>query len=776
MPISKNKQLKITIKGIVQGVGFRPHVYSCATRLGLSGSVANNAQGVVVLIAGSSKDLEEFIDFVKKTPPPLSHIIDITIEDSSIEIPSNDFTIVDSEDGEVTTLMAPDVAVCSDCLQDIFSPNNRRFHYPFTNCTNCGPRLTIIQKLPYDRQHTSMFSFPMCKACEQEYNDPENRRFHAQPNACSVCGPELSWIDCNGKNFAYNNDECLFRCAEALKDGKIVAIKGVGGFHLAVNAASNEAVQRLRFKKKRPAKPFAIMVPTSIVAQKYGVFNDEERKLLLSRNSPIVLVRKQANIGVLSQYVAPGLCELGIMVPHTPLHHLLFAMPDCPDQLVMTSGNLTAEPLCIDNDSALNKLAKIADCFLLHNRDIVTRADDSVVRVIQNKLQIIRRSRGYVPIPISVPQIDKPIMACGAELKNCFSLSRDGLIFQSQHIGDLKGPANMVFFEKSMSKLQDVLELRPKYVACDLHPDYLSSSYADASGLPCVKVQHHHAHAAAIMAENDIDEGLAVIFDGTGLGQDKTIWGGEFLYVKGADYERLGSLAPLYLPGGDRASLEIWRMGLALLSGSGIDILDSSELPESFRDIPKKSLLGIHQIMETGINTPQTSSIGRLFDGVASLLGLRKEVDFEGQAAMELETLAWEAYEGDPSIEITSRYNATIKMSGERLLLDYRPLVIWLLEDLHRGVSNAEIAFFFHLWLVRSTNKLLLYILARFQTTDNILLGGGCFQNKMLLSFLVCRLKENGLIVFSNEQVPVNDGGIALGQLYIANKRITEDI
>ena len=773
MTIPASKQLTITVKGIVQGVGYRPFVYASARKLGLAGSVANSGRGVEIVVSGASRNVDEFINLLKKAPPPLAHVSELSSRETSCELLSDEFTIVDSQGGEVSTLISPDIAICDDCLRDIFSPDNRRFHYPFTNCTNCGPRLTIIDRMPYDRKFTSMASFPMCAACESEYNDPANRRFHAQPNACPDCGPQLSWLDSRGKRVDDSSGQELARCARALKEGAIVAIKGLGGFHLVVDASSDQAVQRLRARKQRQGKPLAVMVATLAAAQKIGVFNNRERELLLSRERPIVLVRKQTTSGLLSPAIAPGLCELGIMLPYTPLHHLLFAMSDCPEQLVMTSGNLSGEPICIENSEAVARLAPVADYFLVHNRDIVTRVDDSVVRVIRGKVQMIRRSRGYVPLPIPVAGSQQAILACGAELKNSFSLSRAGAAFFSQHIGDLNGPAAMDFFEESVRYMQDVLAIEPRLVACDLHPDYLSSRYAHTLELPCIPVQHHHAHAASILAEHGLEEGLAVIFDGVGLGDDGTIWGGEFLHVKGAACERLGHLAPLQLPGGDLASREPWRMGLALLAGAGVDISDSSALPESLQGIPAGTVSAIRQMMELKINAPTSSSIGRLFDGVASLLGIRQSSDFEGQAAMELEALAWGAYEGPASITILDRYTASIRNEGEALLLDYRPLVHWLLEDLAKGVSVAELAFLFHLWLVRSTGKILLHLLARHHTTDNILLGGGCFQNRMLFGFLNCRLKENGFTMYSNEQIPVNDGGLALGQLYIAEK-ITE--
>ncbi len=763
---SKTSHLHLNVTGIVQGVGFRPFVYKLARKLSLTGSVANTGDGVKIHISGSATAIDTFLDQLKADHPPLARIFEIQfITGQETKFP-DDFTIVVSNDcGIKTTLISPDIATCEDCINDIFSPENHRFHYPFANCTNCGPRLTIIRGIPYDRPKTSMAVFPMCTSCMKEYHDPSDRRFHAQPNACSVCGPALSWHDNQGAEISDINEDCLKGCARALQKGAIVAIKGLGGFHLAVDAASNNAVQRLRENKHRYTKPLAVMVADLTTAERICQLNDKERELLLSKERPIVLVLKKPSS--LSDKLSPHIREIGIMLAYTPLHHLLFDVDECPEVLVMTSGNLSGEPICTDNNEALHKLANIADYFLLHNRDIVIRVDDSVVRVVRGRLQMIRRSRGYAPIPLTVSGLKNSILACGAEQKNTFCLSRNEQLFLSQHIGDLKEPGNIDFFEKSLDYMKFILDVSPEQVACDLHPDYLSSRYAAGASLPCHKVQHHHAHAAAIMAEHDLTEGLAVIFDGAGLGDDTTVWGGEIFHVDGTHYERVGHLAPLMLPGGDRATHEIWRMGLAFLAAGGVDISKLSALPSTLQDIPAESLLGLAMMMEKKINTPLTSSMGRLFDAVSSLLGVRQEVDFEGQAAMELETLAWTAYESKESMSTGDRYTGTIVWESRQWLLDLRPLLLWLLADLKSGTPVADIALFFHLWLVRSTDKALLQLFGKRHPTQNIILGGGCFQNRMLLEFLAERLEKNGFNVYTGEQVPVNDGGVSLGQAYI---------
>ncbi len=764
------RQLRVHVMGMVQGVGFRPFVYKLAKKYDLTGSVANTGQGVEIYVSGSAAGTDKFLNKLETETPPLAKISQIQFTEVWQVEPVDDFTIVGSNDDNEakTTLISPDTAVCDECVADIMSPGNRRFHYPFTNCTNCGPRMTIIRGIPYDRINTSMAGFPMCPSCLEEYRNPYDRRFHAQPNACRVCGPLLSWHDDKGEKITDRNEKCLKGCAEVLQKGAIVAMKGLGGFHLAVDAASDIAVQRLRDKKHRYAKPLAVMVGNLAAAERVCLLSDGERELLLSRERPIVLgIKKQS---LLSEKLAPGIRELGIMLPYTPLHHLLFAMEQCPEVLVMTSGNLSGAPICTNNDDALQKLANIADYFLLHNRDIVTRVDDSVVRIVRGRLQTIRRSRGYAPTPLPVTGLNNSIIACGTEQKNTFCLSRDGQLFLSQHIGDLKGPENIDFFEESVAYMKAILGVSPKQVACDLHPDYLSSRYGESLALPCLKVQHHHAHAAAIMAEHNVSEGLAVIFDGTGMGGDGTVWGGEVLHVDGTHCKRVAHLAPLMLPGGDRATREIWRMGLALLAAGDLDIAEVTNLPSTLRDVPVESRLGIAQIIEKNINTPLSSSVGRLFDAVSSLLGIRQEVDFEGQAAMELEALAWSAHECDACTDVDDRYTATVILNEGEYLLDFRLLLHWILEDIKKGTPVAAIALSFHLWLVRSVNKIVL-LFAKYHFTDNVLLGGGCFQNRMLLEFLADRLEENGFNVYSGEQVPVNDGGVSLGQAFIAARQ-----
>ncbi len=757
--------LSVRVQGVVQGVGFRPFVANLAESLGLTGRVANTGAGVEIVVCGPEERTARFLEILRRQPPPLARIHSMRVT-AGPRRPFDRFTIADSDPaGDRTTLVPPDIATCDQCLADIFSPGNRRHHYPFTNCTGCGPRLTIIHRLPYDRPATSMASFAMCPACRREYHDPADRRFHAQPTACPACGPSLSWHDRQGRPLVAQDDgRCLAECALALEQGAIVAIKGLGGFHLAVDAGSGEGVRRLRRRKRRPAKPLAVMAADLSVVEEIALLADPERALLRSRECPIVLVRRRkSGPGAL---LAPGIGELGVMLPYTPLHHLLFARPGCPPLLVMTSGNPAGEPICTGNREGLHRLAGIADFFLLHDRGIVTRVDDSIVRWAAGRCRMIRRARGYVPLPLVVEGLAGSLLACGAELKNTFALSRDGQIFAGQHIGDLRGPDNLRFFRDSVHRLQELLSIRPQGVVCDLHPDYLSSRYAAGLDLPCTRVQHHHAHAAAVMAEHNLGEGLAVVYDGAGLGPDNTVWGGEFLHVRGPDHVRLGHLAHLPLPGGDRAAREIWRMGLAILAAAGMDITDSALLPPALQDIPPVRRRNMARLIGKGLNTPPTSSVGRLFDAVCSLVGIRQQVSYEGQAAMELEFLARQALDGDAPAD-GGRYDVGLAGQGDAVVLDFRPMLHGILADMERGIGRAAMALSFHDWLVRSTATLVRE-LGRRTGLRTVLLGGGCFQNRLLLEGLTERLEKTGFRVYSGEQVPVNDGGISVGQIWVA--------
>jgi len=760
--------LDIRVEGIVQGVGFRPFVCNLARRLGLKGSVANTGTGVRICISGTLAQTRKFLTILEGSPPPLAQIFNIQVSESGDCPNFSTFTIAKSRvHTSRTTLISPDTATCAMCVRDILEPHNRRYDYPFTNCTDCGPRLTIIRQIPYDRRYTSMSRFTMCPLCNREYHDPSDRRFHAQPNACPECGPTLEWRDSSGDTLiASDNSRCMDQCARALKHGAIVAIKGLGGFHLAVDAASSTAVSTLRDRKRRKDKPLAIMAADMDTAEQVAYIHREERKLLLSRQCPIVLCKRKENSAV-CQEVAPGIDQLGVMLPYTPLHHLLFARPECPRTIVMTSGNISQEPICTDNAEAIERLGRIADYFLMHNRQIVTRVDDSVVRIVRSRPQIIRRSRGYVPAPVMAEGLSGSLLACGAEKKNTFCLSRGTQLFPSQHIGDLKGPDALAFFEESVEHLQKVLDIRVDSVACDMHPDYLSSRFATSLNLPCARIQHHHAHAAAVMAEHNISEAIAVVYDGSGLGTDGTIWGGEILHCRNTDFRRVAHLAPMLLPGGDQATGQIWRMGLALLSACGYDITGRQGLPPAIMQIDHHLRTNIAALMGKRINCPATSSVGRLFDAIASMAGIRQEAHFEAQAAMELESQAWQARGEQPPEE---RYTATVTEQNGRYIIDFRPVVAWIMEDMANHTPAGVIAMWFHIWLASST-ALVLRKLHRDTGIHTVILAGGCFQNRLLMELLADTIETSGLTVHTGEQVPVNDGGIAVGQIFLAAPR-----
>ncbi|MFO8049726.1 MAG: carbamoyltransferase HypF, partial [Desulfosudaceae bacterium] len=619
----------IEISGIVQGVGFRPFIYQLARRHGLNGRVINTSTGVSIRAEGSPDKIKDFLKAIETNAPPLARITGI----SSQTVPPADFTdfiISQSQAGaQRATLIAPDMSVCPDCLAELFDPADRRYGYPFINCTNCGPRYTIIDDVPYDRPNTSMKHFTMCPDCQAEYDDPDNRRFHAQPNACPVCGPRLRLFD-NRRNEITEEDP-IPATASLLKQGRIVAIKGLGGFHLAVDARNAEAVARLRRQKHRAEKPFALMSPDVETVRQYARVNEEEERLLTSLQRPIVLLEKSAS-PLPAEAVSPGNRYFGVMLPYAPPHYLLLSHG--LKVLVMTSANLSEEPIAIDNQEAFTRLSEIADFFLTHDRDIYLRADDSITRHLAGADRFVRRSRGYVPAPLLLNQDLPPILACGAELKNTVCLTKNNLAFLSQHIGDLENPRAFDFFRQTITHLKRILDIEPEIIACDMHPGYLSTRYAlEQTGARLTRVQHHHAHIAGCLAENGIDGpviGLAL--DGTGYGTDGHIWGGEILVAEAAGFERPAHLAYVPMPGGEAAIREPWRMGISYLldaCGEEFDNLDLAFL----KKIAAPKLLVIRTMISQGLNSPLTSSLGRLFDGVAAILGCGPRVSFEGQAA-----------------------------------------------------------------------------------------------------------------------------------------------
>jgi hydrogenase maturation protein HypF len=745
---------KLQVSGIVQGVGFRPFVYALAHQHGLKGEVANTSSGVLIHIEGRPECIQAFETDLAAKCPPLAHVVNISGQ-SILPKPFADFRIVKSKGhAHVSALISPDVSVCDDCLRELFDPADRRYLYPFINCTNCGPRYTIIDNIPYDRPNTAMRQFKMCAACQAEYDDPTNRRFHAQPNACARCGPHVSLFD-NRRN-ALNTDDPIKTAAELIRQGKIVALKGLGGFHLAADATRSEAVERLRRRKLREEKPLALMSADLAGIRQYAVVGPQDEKLLTSIQRPIVLLPKKA-AGRISQAVAPANKYWGVMLPYTPLHYLLFRHGFVA--LVMTSGNLTEEPIALDNEDAFERLADIADYFLIHNRDIYLRSDDSIVRHTAGETRYIRRSRGFVPIPLFLNHGVPPILACGAELKNTVCLTKDDKAFLSQHIGDLENLSTLDFFKLTVDHLQRILEIDPEIIACDMHPDYLSSRYAaEQRGIRKVEVQHHHAHIVSCMAEHRLDDAvIGLSFDGTGYGSDAAIWGGEVLIADTERFERVAHLAYISMPGGAAAIREPWRMAIGYLHDAFGDGLWDLELP-LLRQIDSAKLKIIVAMIQKQLNCPQTSSLGRLFDAVAAIAGIRHRVNFEGQAAMELEMRAAD--------DTASMYDFEW-LSGDCIQILPTPIIRGVVEDVQNGLSAAQISIKFHKTLIVLFAEICAAV-RRERDLNRVVLSGGCFQNCILLNGMIHELACRNFAVFAHRQVPTNDGGIALGQAVIA--------
>jgi hydrogenase maturation protein HypF len=745
---------RIRVTGLVQGVGFRPFVYKQAAALGLTGWVHNDAHGVLVEIQGPSSILEQFQATLTSAPPPLANITHMQVERLSPQA-ETDFIIKTSRhQSQATALISADIAACPQCLQEMRDDQDRRFHYPFSNCTNCGPRFTIVRSIPYDRANTSMSVFPLCPRCAQEYDDPMDRRFHAQPTACPHCGPSLTLCTPNGEKISCQNPIDLVW--HKISEGGIVALRGLGGFHLVVDARNPSAIDLLRQRKGRQEKPFAIMARDLNTIERYVVINDQERELLQSHASPIVLLLSRGKPD-LPDNIAPGHRYLGFMLPYTPLHHLLLSGPH--DLLIMTSGNYSEEPIAISNREALTTLCEIADLFLLHNREILQRCDDSVVMVVDHAPRLIRRSRGYVPAPIILNSLlPHRVLACGGALKNTVAIGRADKVILSQHIGDLDHPAAFDFFQHAIAHLQHIFEFTPDLIACDMHPDYFSSQWAQRQAkLPVVTVQHHHAHMASVMAEHHIEEPcIGIILDGTGYGSDGTIWGGEVLLGDYHSYTRWAWLQPVPMPGGEFAIREPWRMAISHLWNTfGSEAL-SLPLP-CWQNRSAEEIHIITQAWTSAINAPLTSSCGRLFDAVASLLGVRQEVTYEAQAAVELEMLCQEQSAEPYAID-------PIAISGS---LSVQEMFRHIVQDIKQKVPAAVIAQKFHSSLAELYVQAA--IAARAKAGINLVaLSGGVFQNRLFFRILLARLREAGFEVISHRWVPTNDGGLALGQVMVA--------
>jgi len=759
--ISTLESVHISVRGVVQGVGFRPFVYQLATKHGLKGWVCNTSEDVKIEIAGQTEAIENFLHDLREKAPPLAYIKDITTKHCR-PVNYKSFKIRHSiaEKGKYQ-LVSPDIATCQECLGEILSPDDRRFRYPFTNCTNCGPRFTIIKDIPYDRSRTTMNSFTMCTQCQREYDELLDRRFHAQPNACPQCGPKLKLVDTR-----VNRVDCtdaLNATGKLLKEGKIIAIKGLGGFLLACDATNQEVVSTLRQRKKRPFKPLAVMVSSLEEAKKHCHVSDDEEKLLTSPQSPIVLMKWKPDSTV-SGEVAPNLKYLGVMLPYTPLHHLLLQETALP--LVMTSGNLSEEPIAKDNDEAILRLAGIADFFLIHNRDIYARYDDSVTFTERGKTQLIRRARGYAPYPIHLDFKSREVLGCGAEEKNTLCLLKDDYAFLSQHIGDMENLETMEHYEDTLKLYKKLFRIEPSIIACDLHPDYLATKYAHklASQWPelsLVPVQHHHAHIVSCMVDNKVKGPvIGVAFDGTGLGSDGNIWGGEFLVADYNNFTRTGQLEYLPLPGGAQAIRKPYRTAIGyLLTLLGENAL--KELP-CLNEVDSLEIDVIKRQLEKGLNSPLTSSCGRLFDAVSALLGVRGKIEYEAQAAIELEMIAYD------EAGQTGCYPFAIVEKNGLVQVKLGDLLAAVICDLQSRTSKAKIAARFHNSVAKIINTLCQTV-SKKTGLSQVVLSGGVFQNRLLLGKTVNLLETSRLSVFTHQQVPCNDGGISLGQAVIAS-------
>lgn len=750
--------LKLFINGIVQGVGFRPHVYNMANSFGLKGYVLNDSRGVTIEAEAPEMNLRKFRETLISNPPPLAQIQSVTEEWGGELQNYPEFFIKKSSDtGSKTVLISPDIATCDDCLEEMGNPGDRRYDYPFINCTNCGPRFTIITDVPYDRHNTSMKDFPLCDFCRAQYEDPSNRRFHAQPVACPVCGPQIRLLDNRGEVVCENPVKALETATELLREGAIIAVKGLGGYHLSADAENENAVHELRCRKFREDKPFAVMFPNMESVERECHINEEESKLLKSRQAPIVLLKKRKKTNI-SPSVAPGNNYLGVMLPYTPLHHLVmekFASP-----LVMTSGNVSEEPISYNDEEALSRLGKIAGFCLLHNRPVHTRCDDTVTRVFRNREYPLRRSRGYAPNPLILKHSTPlPILAVGGELKNTFCFLRNNNAFLSHHIGDLENIETFRSFEEGINHYKRLFDLKPELIVYDLHLRYLSTQYALNSPVnKKIGVQHHHAHIVSCMADNEISgEVIGIALDGVGYGSDGKLWGCEFMKADERNFTRYLHLRYMKLPGGEKAIREPWRGAMACLKdvcGESFHKLNLNFL----KDIGEQKINFIEKMLEKNISCPEISSAGRLFDAAASLMGIRNFCNFEGQAAVEMEMRA--------SGNETGEYPVMI-IEGDSTpspgIIDYRPILEAIIHDLDKGVEIPVMAGKFHNTMARMVLEGAKHV-SRVTCIKRVVLSGGVFQNMLLLEKSLAMLENAGFETFIHCRVPTNDGGISLGQ------------
>ncbi len=751
---------RIHVDGIVQGVGFRPFVYRLAHRYELAGWVRNNSQGVDIEVTGPQDALDAFAHALETEAPPLARVRAVTRQSAPGQNFGEDFRIITSQAQSGFTLVSPDVATCPDCLRELFAPGDRRYRYPFINCTNCGPRFSIIRELPYDRPHTTMAAFAMCPACQAEYDNPLDRRFHAQPNACPQCGPHVWFESADGALIISDEQEALIRAASWLREGHLLAIKGLGGFHLACDATNAQAVTALRQRKTRPHKPLAMMMKDVAMVRAYCHLSAAEETLLSAPAAPIVLLTPRPDVD-LAANIAPGQRTVGVMLPYTPLHHILLHDVDRP--LVMTSGNRQNEPIARTNQEARTQLSRLVDGFLWHNRPIHNRVDDSVWMVAADGPFPVRRSRGEAPRPIELAfAAPHPVLAAGSQMKNTFCLLTGHQAFLSQNIGEMDYLPTWDFFRESVRRYQDLFGVRPQVIAHDMHPDFtlaaLDALQELAPAARPIPIQHHHAHIAACLAENqEAGPVIGLALDGTGYGPDGTVWGGEVLIADLASYRRAGRWRPFPLPGGEAAIRQPLRIALGLLIQTygriPPDLAIAARAPQALQN-------AVTAQIEKGVNAPLTSSCGRLFDAVAALLGVRDEISYEGQAAIELETLAASHFPADP-------YAIHLDRKNDLWEIPAIPLIRAVAADLRRDAPAPEIAARFHATVIRSLIQLALHLREE-AGLNQAALSGGCFQNRILLEGLLHALRVRGFEVFTHHQVPPNDGGLSLGQAVIA--------
>lgn len=753
------QKVKIIIRGVVQGVGFRPFIYRLAKELNIKGWIINSSQGVFIEAEEVRIILEQFISRIKSDKPKNSFIQSFEHLWLDPEGFTN-FEIRESlEEGSKTALVLPDLSTCKDCLEEIFDPSNRRYLYPFTNCTNCGPRFSIIADLPYDRPNTAMSEFEMCDECTAEYTNPLNRRFHAEPIACSNCGPQVSLTDEAGY-ILFDKHEAVVKAAKVIKDGKILALKGIGGYQLFCDASNPKTVKELRSRKRRSEKPFALMFPDIESILNETEVNEAEKVLLTSVEAPIVLLkRKKQIVSKISDECIFGNPYLGIMLPYSPLHHILLRELCLP--VVATSGNISEEPICINEEQAYEKLADIADYFLIHNRKILRHVDDSILRISAGNEVMIRRARGYAPLPLVMKNIEsKTILAAGAHLKNTIALNKGSNVFISQHIGDLENSESINAFKNVINDIKTFYDLKPDVAVCDLHPDYISTTYSESLKIPMQKVQHHYAHVLSCIAENELEENvLGVSWDGTGLGTDGTIWGGEFIVPAGLNFKRAGFFRTFRLPGGEAAIHDVWKIGYSLLYeiyGEETDKLDFL-MPVNH---PETRL--IKQMLEKNINSPVTSSCGRLFDGISAIIGIKQHANFEAQAAMDLEFAA-DDFNTNDYFAFSIDKIETGEFSGS-YIFNWEKVIKGIVNDIKAGLPAGLISAKFH-----NTLAEVIIQMAEKLKFEKVLLTGGCFMNYYLLNSSVRRLQESGFNTYTQQRVPAGDGGISLGQIKYAS-------